>query len=496
MPKVSIIIPVYNVANYLVRCLDSVCKQTLQELEIICINDCSTDNSLEILEQYAKQDSRIKIINLSQNQGSSAARNAGINVAIGEFMGFVDADDYIDIDYYEKLYTNCKNHNADISKALIFRDSIKLKKHEEEYNKNINKDKYFYHMDFTTAIYKSTIIKQNAIQFPLGIHNNEDIIFLTKAVYFSNKVVAIFDTFYFYTMRQGSASRQIPTTTTICNIIHANNLIIDFISQVKVSKDYYDFIFKECLARIFYFSLHAEEISEQVAEKTIQTIEKYKYHESIHNQNTLTTKQSPVATFRKMCYEFVSLNTQTITPQFIIYKLHRLIHLPSVCFLFLNEFPANAKGKLFQKIKQFEHKNFNILLIGHQFNAEPFLKLNPLTSSQIKIRRKQCLELGTKLFNKATNLAELMQYFSKERVEVLTLAGLLHYITPDILHYYEKNSYIKGIYMSVLAQVPCVMLSSKSHQESLKGRTEKLRSMEEYLSTQTQVIFEDNFSID
>lgn len=95
-PKVSIIVPVYNVEKYLAKCLDSLVNQTLKDIEIICINDGSTDNSLEILNTYAQKDSRITIID-KKNEGVSAARNTGLNISKGEYIMFVDSDDYLEL---------------------------------------------------------------------------------------------------------------------------------------------------------------------------------------------------------------------------------------------------------------------------------------------------------------------------------------------------------------------------------------------------------------
>ena len=102
MPKISVIVPVYKVEKFLPKCLESLINQTLKDIEIICINDGSPDNSLKILEEYAKKDSRIKIIN-QKNAGPSVARNNGMSAASGEYIGFVDSDDWIDLDFYEKL---------------------------------------------------------------------------------------------------------------------------------------------------------------------------------------------------------------------------------------------------------------------------------------------------------------------------------------------------------------------------------------------------------
>lgn len=109
MPKVSIIIPVYNTAKYLDKCLTSAINQTLKDIEIICVNDGSTDNSDEIIKSYMQKDSRIKYIKFAFNRGVSKARNTAISIAKGEFIGFIDSDDYVDNKYFENLY----NQKAD-----------------------------------------------------------------------------------------------------------------------------------------------------------------------------------------------------------------------------------------------------------------------------------------------------------------------------------------------------------------------------------------------
>ena len=112
MPKVSVIIPVYNTEKYLKECLDSVINQTLADIEIICVDDGSTDNSLAILKQHAEKDSRIKIF-CQKNQGSGPARNLGIKCSIGEFIAFMDADDkYPDLRTLEIMYSKAKENNV------------------------------------------------------------------------------------------------------------------------------------------------------------------------------------------------------------------------------------------------------------------------------------------------------------------------------------------------------------------------------------------------
>ena len=118
MPAVSIIVPVYNVEKYLRECLESIINQTFQDIEIICVNDGSTDNSRKILTEYAQTDSRIKITD-KENGGLSSARNAGLKIAQGEFISFIDSDDWVDKTMIEKLYNNIRALNTDISICAV-----------------------------------------------------------------------------------------------------------------------------------------------------------------------------------------------------------------------------------------------------------------------------------------------------------------------------------------------------------------------------------------
>lgn len=116
MPKLSIIIPIYNVEKYLKECLDSVIAQTLDDIEIICVNDGSTDSSGQILEEYRFKDKRIKVIN-KENSGYGASMNMGLNAATGEYIGIVESDDFVKPTMFENLYNIAKSNDADIVKS-------------------------------------------------------------------------------------------------------------------------------------------------------------------------------------------------------------------------------------------------------------------------------------------------------------------------------------------------------------------------------------------
>ena len=137
MIKISVIVPVYNVEDYLKECLDSIINQTLKEIEILCIDDCGTDNSIDILREYSKKDDRIKIISHKENKGLGPARNTGINETKGEYISFIDSDDYISRDYLENLYNTIIKYDTDIVSTInikrVVGEAISL------YSININK---------------------------------------------------------------------------------------------------------------------------------------------------------------------------------------------------------------------------------------------------------------------------------------------------------------------------------------------------------------------
>lgn len=131
---ISVIVPIYNVQNYLPKCLDSIIEQTFQNLEIILVNDGSPDRCPELCEEYASRDKRIKVVHQA-NKGLSAARNTGVEIANGDFICFVDSDDYIHPQMYEILYKNAKKNDADISICNFLRVL-------ENQNHNYNTDSY------------------------------------------------------------------------------------------------------------------------------------------------------------------------------------------------------------------------------------------------------------------------------------------------------------------------------------------------------------------
>lgn len=151
MIKVSIIIPVYNTEKYLHRCMDSVIGQTLCDIEIICVDDGSTDGSLHVLKQYAINDSRIKVIH-KENGGASSARKLGEDIAQGQYIGYVDSDDWIEPDMYENLYEAACVDNADMVSSGYFFEGNYISEIYDSIEPGVYKEQQIQHLR-NAAIY-------------------------------------------------------------------------------------------------------------------------------------------------------------------------------------------------------------------------------------------------------------------------------------------------------------------------------------------------------
>ncbi len=207
MVKVSVIVPVYNVEKYLGECLDSLLGQTLQDIEVVAVNDGSTDSCLQVLNEYAAKDERIKIINQT-NAGVSAARNRGVEQAVGEFVAFVDSDDWVDLDFYEKLYNAAQEENADIAAGEIFLCSNKGCACEREGNNKRQvikklKDKFRVllgngiHCQPCNKIYRREKIVQSGISFVEGVVF-EDIFWSPQVIRALGDAVVVPGAVYYY----------------------------------------------------------------------------------------------------------------------------------------------------------------------------------------------------------------------------------------------------------------------------------------------------------
>ncbi len=225
--KVSVIVPVYNTAAYIPECLDSITSQTLREIEIICINDGSPDNSLDILREYEKKDSRIRIID-KKNEGVGAARNDGIKASVGEFIAFVDSDDYYphnnilslmyeaavcnDVQicggYYTKVFEDGKCEIQRPSYCGLSFDPTGITPYVD----------FQYDYGYTSYIFSRKMLTENEIKFPL-YGRFQDPPFFVKAMITAGKFYALNETTYCYRITHGASKTSFKKTCDmICGI--------------------------------------------------------------------------------------------------------------------------------------------------------------------------------------------------------------------------------------------------------------------------------------
>ena len=185
MPKISIVIPCYNNAQYLKRCLDSAINQTYQDIEIICIDDKSTDNSLEILHQYTEKDPRIKVLALSKNLGVSNARNVALNILTGDYVCFLDSDDYLEPTFCITLYECLLRFSADIAcgghikvNSLNKRISPWVPKKDVSFSPISDIYSFTKHRNVTQKLFKTYLIKKYNLSFNKDLTYMEDAVFL------------------------------------------------------------------------------------------------------------------------------------------------------------------------------------------------------------------------------------------------------------------------------------------------------------------------------
>jgi len=238
-PKVSVIIPIYNAENTLEKCLDSVINQTLSDIEIILVDDGSTDKSLEIIQNYEQQDSRIKLIP-QKNIGLSAARNTGIKIAEGEYVSFVDSDDWLDKKMYEELIEQANEHNNpniikayyyNVTKTGIFTtiafSYLNKKNKKAVLTDNLKEIMKTCSYAVWSGLWKRSFLDKYNLFFVEDIHNGSDIFFTWQAMIYSKKLLLVFKPYYYYNL-----STPFSVTRAI------NNKFLDLIKVFKRQKDF------------------------------------------------------------------------------------------------------------------------------------------------------------------------------------------------------------------------------------------------------------------
>lgn len=241
-PKVSVIIPVYNTAPLLSRCLESVINQSMTDIEIICVNDGSTDSSPQILDNWAERDSRIKVIHQT-NGRQGKARNAGMDIAQGEYIGMIDSDDYIPSTYFESLYNAAQRHDADIavcgiikqkqlsSRLVIQFDSERVVENAEEKLRTMHCPPDFHPVN---KLYRREMLQRINLRFTENIQY-EDVMFVTRALCESGRMVTVPKVKYIYVLNPSSTVKSRQTAAKQFQKYVAHRDMVEYLDSQGIS---------------------------------------------------------------------------------------------------------------------------------------------------------------------------------------------------------------------------------------------------------------------
>ena len=275
-PYISVIVPVYNTEKYLPKCLDSLVNQTYKDIEIICINDGSKDNSLNVLKDYANKDKRIKVID-QENQGVSCARNAGIDIAKGKYISFIDSDDYVGLDMYRNLVNSLKDEEYNI---LAFGYDVVDPKTGESRKGSDIKNGIFDTCDFLdddslhgvlTTLYKRSFIYENKLRFIPGISYGEDKLFRQMCFLKAEKMKIINQVFYHYIYDDEAAKKKYTNDKMISSAIGRIKALLEFCSSNKITNKY-KWVIKYSVDLIHWYILQGKKEGVNVQQYVIDTI--------------------------------------------------------------------------------------------------------------------------------------------------------------------------------------------------------------------------------
>ncbi len=396
--KVSVIIPVYNTSEYLPECLDSLVNQTLKEIEIICVDDGSTDNSVEILEKYAKEDNRIKILT-QQNLYAGVARNKGLSEAKGEFVIFLDSDDFFDTTLLEKTYTKAMEEDAQI---VLFGG----KKYDHSTNEIIENPYYlrteilpektvFSKEDMPdnfllvttpcpwTKLFSKKFIQQEGLQFQ-PLQNSNDAFFVISALCVAERITAVDEQLVYYRINHGGSLQYTKSKNSTCFF------------------DAYEAIYKNLKQRKIY-----EQCQKSFEEIFISGI--------IYNIDTCKTSEARLAIYKKLqSPEFLSMGVldHDISYYRIPNNIHRIKSAKYICDYYPKMNPEKKDSNFCTIAAPDTSLDAPLVsVIIPVYNVEPYLRecLDSICSQTLKNIEIICINDGS-----TDGSLNILQEYSKQ----------------------------------------------------------------------------------
>ena len=474
--KVSIIVPVYNLELYIEKCLNSLVNQTLKDLEIIVVNDGSTDKSVEIIEKMKKQyPNLIKTYNIS-NVGVAKARNFGLSKATGEYIGFVDGDDYVSKDMYEKLYNKAIEEDSDIVTSGYYK--VKKEKCEEKGTKLSNCFGYDIHMQpniliesfpyIWNKIFKRNLIIKNKIEFE-NLKIYEDLVFTYKLYFNANKISKVDEPLYYYIVtRESSATYEF--TEKRFDIFKAFDSLIEYMKNNNCFEEFKNEILYILLKHIYVV------LEQDISKESIKLKKEYlKYAFKYLNKNFKNWEDNIY--FRKLNKSRLRYCSKTYWKIRMYVNKHKRKKIKSI----LNKIGKISKlfnrkkfiGKKFMKYMKKPIKEKTILLNsqqGNNINGNMFYILKELQNNviykeykiyvaYIKGKKRQFKD---KLKNYGINKPILIQINTNKYAKKLATCKFLFSDTSFSIYFIKRE---EQIYLNTWHGTPLKTLGKATAQD-------------------------------
>jgi glycosyltransferase involved in cell wall biosynthesis len=380
--KVSIIVPIYNVEKYLPKCIDSLVSQTLQEIEIILVNDASPDNSAAIMREYVGKYSNIKCIYLSENKCLGGARNEGIKVAEGKYVSFVDSDDYVDITMFDKMYQKAEETSSELTYCMFQRidEAGKHLKNDflypPEFAGEISENKirgYFHKPSYAWGkLFKRDIIMDNNILFPEHL-KYEDSFFMLQIAINLTKAAMVPEALYYYLQRKTSILNSRNTEHHL-EQIKVVDLFVDemkkkgYYQKYKNEIEYYIInrrylkILNNCVSKYDEIPIHVMKETRDYIMRNFPSYQSNPYYLNIIGEDRILMKMNRISPKLAVLW-----NTHRKT---IMKKLGKR----KESYIYYHKYYSKHKVKIYKLLDELQSKNLVIDIKGADLKKLAFLQ--------------------------------------------------------------------------------------------------------------------------
>lgn len=389
-PKLSVIIAVYNTEKYVGKCLDSLFNQTYSNIELVVINDCSTDDSLKILKKYAKKYANMILIDNKENRGLSYSRNVGLENANGEYIGYIDSDDYVDSDYYEKLMKAIIKEKSDVAIAdmkIVYEDGSfpdHVTKGCDGDLTKLNVVKNGLAASACNKVFKKDIISK----YPFSEGKlNEDLAVILPAIISANKISYVEKTYYYYVQRGGSIQNSRFSDRRF-DIFYGVELTL---KRIKGCKDYNKIsqaiIYEQLIVLLIYVIPKEKNIIRryQILKKFNQLASKYNIRQNIYFWQFLEQQGRKHAIYYKIIFKLNCNHFYFLTDLFMLmYDAARAILKPKG--IKINANMDDLKKLAYRQNKLSQKVSVSAVIPNYNYKRFLYQRLYSILSQGIKLK--------------------------------------------------------------------------------------------------------------